>query len=248
MKHNNKEQQEYKVLGKCYAFSLENSLLGQIKHLHRHLVNGSPVKVGGHEQIGLWLTTWHNAFTPQVPGQGSMHFWLTQASFSGHSELVTHSGLQVGGYPRNPGAHEQTDWPFTSLHWLLGPQGLGLHGFFGVSSEKSWSLSGSNIKSFLKYLVSANKVRKHSRRISRYRSTSVYGWSRCRLRFDRKSPDKGPDIYSWCTPCLVNSPCSGHTLVCSLCTGHLGIPAGRYRCRFCIGRSSRRVMGCMGRF
>lgn len=87
------------------------------------------MKVDWQEQMGLWLTTWHWAFKPHVPRQGSMHFWLTQAFWSEHSELVTHSGLQVGGLPIKPGTQEHTAWLLISLHWLLGPQGEGLHGF-----------------------------------------------------------------------------------------------------------------------
>lgn len=45
-----------------------------------------------------------------------MHFWLTQASLSGHSELVIHSGLQVGGVPMKPGTQLHTAWPFIALH------------------------------------------------------------------------------------------------------------------------------------
>ena len=70
-------------------------------------MNGSPVYPGEHVHIGLWFRTWHFALIPQVPGQGSTHFWLLHASFWGHSELVTHSGLQVGGAPIYPGTQEQ---------------------------------------------------------------------------------------------------------------------------------------------
>lgn len=79
-----------------------------VLRISKHLVKGSPVKPGRQLQIGLWFTTWHTVATPQVPGHGSMHFWLTQALFKEHSELVTHSGLQVGGLPIKPGTHEQT--------------------------------------------------------------------------------------------------------------------------------------------
>lgn len=64
-----------------------------------HLVKGSPVYLGGQLQIGLWFTTWHLALIPQVPGQGSMHFWLEHAWCNGQSELTIHSGLHVGGVP-----------------------------------------------------------------------------------------------------------------------------------------------------
>jgi len=39
----------------------------------RQEVNGSPVKDGGQEQIGICFTTVHIASEPHVPGQGSMH-------------------------------------------------------------------------------------------------------------------------------------------------------------------------------
>lgn len=56
--------------------------------------------------------------------------------FSGHSELVVHSGLQVGGFPEYPGMHEQTATLFISRHWLFGPQGLGLQGLDGKGAAK----------------------------------------------------------------------------------------------------------------
>jgi hypothetical protein len=115
--------------------NFETTTLVVILRIGRHLMNGSPEYLGGQLQIGLWLTTWHLALMPQVPGHGSIHFWLTQAWFNEHSELVTHSGLQVGGLPMKPGTQEQTAWPLISLHWLLGPQGEGLHGFFLISAK-----------------------------------------------------------------------------------------------------------------
>lgn len=60
-----------------------------------------------------------------------MHFWLTHALFNGHSELVTHSGLHVGGLPKNPGTQEQTACWLISLHWLFGPHGEGTQGLLG---------------------------------------------------------------------------------------------------------------------
>ena len=45
----------------------------------RHSINGSPVKVGAHEHMGVWLTEVHIAFIPQEPSQGFMHFSLMQA-------------------------------------------------------------------------------------------------------------------------------------------------------------------------
>ena len=58
--------------------------------------------------MGLWLTTSHRLFNPHDPGHGLMHFRLTQALFCGHSELMVHCGLQLGGTPSNVGKQEQT--------------------------------------------------------------------------------------------------------------------------------------------
>ena len=102
-----------------------------------HCTNGSPVKRNGQLHTGLWLTMLHLAPIPHVPGHGFVHLWLLQASFCGQSVLTMHSGLQVGGLPKNPLMHEQTAWPFTILHSLLGPQGVGLHRLMGITSDRS---------------------------------------------------------------------------------------------------------------
>lgn len=62
-------------------------------------VNGSPIYWRGQLQIGLWLMTWQSAFKPHNPGHGSLHFWLIQARWGGHSVLTRHSGRQCGGVP-----------------------------------------------------------------------------------------------------------------------------------------------------
>lgn len=72
--------------------------------------------------------TWHFAFIPQVPGQGSIHFRFEQDSLRSQSELTVHSGLQEGGVPKNPSKHEQTACLLYSLQRLFGPHGDGLHG------------------------------------------------------------------------------------------------------------------------
>lgn len=79
----------------------ENSDLEHILGLGLRLqiVNASPMKPSEQEHIGVWLITLHKAFTPQDPGQGSLHFSLIQAKLLGHSELTVHSGLQFGGLP-----------------------------------------------------------------------------------------------------------------------------------------------------
>lgn len=91
-----------------------------------HLRNGSPECPGLQLQIGLWLITMQTALIPQVPTQGSTHFWFMHASLWGHSALTVHSGLQAGGLPRYVGRQEHTAWLFTSRHWLFGPQGEGM--------------------------------------------------------------------------------------------------------------------------
>lgn len=64
-----------------------------------HITNGFPVYRFGQLQIGLCVTTIHFAPIPQVPIQGSRHFWLEHASVNGQSEFTVHSGRQVGGLP-----------------------------------------------------------------------------------------------------------------------------------------------------
>lgn len=53
-------------------------------------------------QYGLWLIVLHKAFSPQVPGHGSRHFWFEHALFGLQSESIEHSGRQVGGDPMYP--------------------------------------------------------------------------------------------------------------------------------------------------
>ena len=97
----------------------------------KNLVNGSPVNPLRQEQIGLWFMTKQFEFWPQGFGQRSAHLWLTQAILVGHSELTTHSGRQDGGLPEKFGRHEHTACSETTLHWLFGPQGDGLHTSLG---------------------------------------------------------------------------------------------------------------------
>jgi len=57
-----------------------------------------------------------------------------QASFFGQSELITHSGLQVGGAPTNPFMQLHTACILFCRHWLFGPHGDGLHGLLIVGA------------------------------------------------------------------------------------------------------------------
>lgn len=79
----------------------------------------------------MWLTTWHSALLPHIPGHGSLHFWLIHAKWLAHSLLLIHSGLQLGGAPMYSGKQEQEGLSPDALHWEYGPHGVGWHGFTG---------------------------------------------------------------------------------------------------------------------
>lgn len=69
---------------------------------------------------------------PHDPGQGSRQCWAIQASCGLHSIFEIHSGRQFGGLPMKPSKHEHDGLSFSNLlHWELGPQGDGMHGFWG---------------------------------------------------------------------------------------------------------------------
>lgn len=101
-----------------------------------HWTNALPVKPGGQLHIGLWLTTWHLALIPHVPGQGSRHFWLLQALLKIQSELTMHSGWQVGGEPIYPVIQLHIACWFISWQILFGPHGEGLQGSWTTETNK----------------------------------------------------------------------------------------------------------------
>lgn len=101
----------------------------------------------GQLHVGVWLITEHTAPEPQAPTQGSLHFSRMHAKLLGHSELIVHSGRQVGGLPKKLGKQEQDGTPPTSLHSLLGPHGDGIHGF--IISCLMGSCKGAKIGSFI---------------------------------------------------------------------------------------------------
>ena len=85
------------------------------------------------EHLGWCRKTWHMAFKPQDPGQGSAHLLLMQARWDGHSLLTRHSGRQFGGGPRRSGKQVQLAVRSgVTVHLEFGPQGEGLHGSFGL--------------------------------------------------------------------------------------------------------------------
>jgi hypothetical protein len=59
---------------------------------------------------------------PHEPGQGSMHFWFTQALLDGQSLLTAHSGRQFGAVPIIPAWHAHFAWPETTWQTELGPE------------------------------------------------------------------------------------------------------------------------------
>lgn len=81
--------------------------------------------------MGVWLFTVQSAPTPQEPGHGSLHFSFIHALLLGHSALITHSGLQLGGLPTYWGKQEHDGYPPWSWHVENNPQGFGIHGFNG---------------------------------------------------------------------------------------------------------------------
>lgn len=61
----------------------------------RHSTNAFPVILSGQTHIGMWFITSQFAFTPHVPGHGSLHLLPTQALSLGQSVFSTHSGRHI---------------------------------------------------------------------------------------------------------------------------------------------------------
>lgn len=95
--------------------------------------------------------TWHSAFKPQVPGQGSLHLLFVHALSWGQSVFVTHSGLQpMYGSPKYSGKHVQEPAPPCSLHIAFAPHGEGLQGLlssiiFGIT-ESVYKINAKSIE------------------------------------------------------------------------------------------------------
>jgi len=64
-----------------------------------------------------------------------------QDKWIGHSLLLIHSGLQLGGEPINSDKQEHDGDSPCTLHWEFGPQGDGIHGF-----PTGWGTSAAKIK------------------------------------------------------------------------------------------------------
>ena len=91
-------------------------------------------------QIGMWFRTRHLAFIPHNPGQGSWQWRVIQASSVGQSELIVHSGLQLGGEPIKSGRHEQSHRSPFCLFLLFNPQGSGSQGSSTITGAMAVSI------------------------------------------------------------------------------------------------------------
>lgn len=107
-----------------------------LRGISKQAMNGSPVKLDGHEHIGLWLIVSHLALEPHnlEPRQGSLHLFEMHARLKAHSALTVHSGRQFGGLLKKVGKQVQTLVPPTTRHKLLGPQGDGSQRLLTASS------------------------------------------------------------------------------------------------------------------
>lgn len=103
------------------------------------------MKPGLQAQTGEWSTTRQSEFGPQVPGQGSMHFWLTQPRLAGQSEAEMHSGRQLGAIPIMPVRQEHWGELCTGSHRALGPQGCDWQGFSGNGGKTPSTAVGGGI-------------------------------------------------------------------------------------------------------
>lgn len=79
-------------------------------------MKGSPIYPSKQEHVGVCLITSHRVLEPHEPGQGSRHFSFMHAKLLGHSEFMTHSGRQFGGFPMKLGRQEHEGVPEISLH------------------------------------------------------------------------------------------------------------------------------------
>lgn len=163
--------------------------------------------------------TWQLVLIPQVPRQGSTHLLFKQALFRGHSELTIHSGLQFGGLPRKPDKQEQTAWSLNSLHWLFGPQGVGLQGWVSsLTAEIFWvQLFVLVFMDYLSYVqmpvvCCSMTLGFLCNLVGNYKSESG---SRLDIeRSARRYQDKDRRICSLCTPCSKDNPNCRRIPVC----------------------------------
>jgi hypothetical protein len=125
----------------AYKLSINNLINLYLLIIAAHLMKGSPWKPWRQLHIGAWFTVLHSAFSPHTPIQALTHFWLTQLFVASHSELIVHSGRQLGGEPKKSGIQEHVAWSLWFLQIELLPHGFGTHGFWGegtVTNKRSF--------------------------------------------------------------------------------------------------------------
>lgn len=150
---------------------------------------------------------------PHVPGQGSPHFWFKQASFWRHSELITHSGRQVGGLPINPSTQEHTAWSFISRHLLFGPHGVGWHGFCGACTKigfNNYSICYQFERGKMTYVESVSIVQMHCLPFLMDNCTLVCDLLSHTMHCERTFQDTDFYIYSIDKLYLLDSHCLVH--------------------------------------
>jgi len=90
---------------------------------------------------------------PHKPGQGSLHLCCMQTILAGHSALIVHSGLQLGGLPLYVGKQEQDGIPPVSRHSENMPQGDGTHRSVVMSLTIGGLTAIMNYKQFESYKI-----------------------------------------------------------------------------------------------
>jgi len=90
---------------------------------------------------------------PHKPGQGFLHLCCMQTILAGHSALIVHSGLQLGGLPLYVGKQEQDGIPPVSRHSENMPQGDGTHRSVVMSLTIGGLTAIMNYKQFESYKI-----------------------------------------------------------------------------------------------
>jgi hypothetical protein len=70
-----------------------------------HCTKAFPLKPAGQVHETVFAITLHSAFDPQTLGQGFEHLLLMQDLSLGQSAFTTHSGRQLGAFPKYPEIH-----------------------------------------------------------------------------------------------------------------------------------------------
>lgn len=136
---------------------------GHLRCLAMHWTNGSPVKSFEQMHDGTWFTTWHSAFEPQEPEQGSLHLRSIHAKWLPHSLLLIHSGLQFGGAPINSGLQEHDGELLTTWQTAFGPHGDGWHWLVGCTGSSAFQKTHKLNFRYLRNISKLNNYKRHLR-------------------------------------------------------------------------------------